>query len=76
MNTHHPEIESLIGNYVIHRWTRIRMSALVTEDREVKLMAIADGYAMVRRPRCMPYVCRVRDLSAPSPRTFGMKIEA
>jgi hypothetical protein len=33
------------------------------DDREVIIMAIANGYAMVRRPRCMPYVCMVDELS-------------
>lgn len=30
---------------------------------EVKVMAIADGYAMVRRPGRMPFVCRDSDLT-------------
>lgn len=30
---------------------------------EVKVMARADGYAMVRRPGCIPFVCRDSDLS-------------
>jgi hypothetical protein len=32
------------------------------EAREVWVMATADGWAMVRRPRCAPYVCREREL--------------
>jgi len=33
-----------------------------TEEFEVVVMAIADGYAMARRPRCMPFVCSVKEL--------------
>lgn len=29
---------------------------------EVVVMAISDGYAMVRRPGCMPFVVRVEEL--------------
>jgi hypothetical protein len=28
----------------------------------VKVMAVADGYAMVRRPRCMPFCISVKNL--------------
>lgn len=34
-----------------------------TEKREVILMAVSGKYAMVRRPRCVPYVCSTKDLS-------------
>lgn len=33
-----------------------------TDKREVKLLAIAGKYAMVRRPHAMPYVCCVSEL--------------
>lgn len=33
-----------------------------TEDRKVRLMAIVQCWAMVRRPHCMPYVCHVKEL--------------
>jgi len=29
---------------------------------EVKVLAIVDGYAMVRRPHCVPFVVREKDL--------------
>lgn len=29
-----------------------------TQEFEVRVMARADGYAMVRRPRAMPFVCQ------------------
>ncbi len=29
---------------------------------EVRVLAIAEGYAMVRRKGAMPFVCNVRDL--------------
>lgn len=32
------------------------------ESRDVILMAVADGYAMVRRPRCVPYVALLREI--------------
>lgn len=35
-----------------------------TDVREVILCAVYKGYAMIRRPRCMPYVGNVSDLSA------------
>lgn len=31
-------------------------------DGTIKIMAIADKYAMVRRPRCMPFVMYFDDL--------------
>jgi hypothetical protein len=33
-----------------------------TEDRDVILMAIVNTWAMVRRPRCVPYVCHIKEL--------------
>ena len=33
------------------------------DQREVEVMATAKGYAMVRRPGCMPYVAFLNDLS-------------
>lgn len=35
-----------------------------TEDREVRLLAVVQGWAMVRRPKCMPYVCHIDELRA------------
>ena len=32
------------------------------DEREVIVMAVVGRYAMVRRPRCGPYVCLVREL--------------
>ena len=29
---------------------------------EVEVMAIADGYAMVRRKGCAPYVCQAKEI--------------
>lgn len=34
-----------------------------TEHRSVRVMAIAENYAMVRRKGCMPYVCHVDELA-------------
>jgi hypothetical protein len=38
------------------KWTYI------TNETEVTVMAIADGYAMVRRPRCVPVVVKMVDI--------------
>lgn len=35
-----------------------------TEEFEVIVLAIAGRYAMVRRPRCMPFVVNAKDLEA------------
>ncbi len=34
-----------------------------TTTTQVRVMAVAEGYAMVRFPRAMPFVCSVKDLS-------------
>ena len=33
------------------------------ERRKVRVMAVAEGYAMVRRPGCAPYVANMKDLT-------------
>jgi hypothetical protein len=33
-----------------------------TTEYEVRIMAIAEGYAMVRRKRCLPFACSVKEL--------------
>jgi len=35
---------------------------MVTEKIEVRVLAEAEGYAMVRRKGAMPFVCPVKDL--------------
>jgi hypothetical protein len=30
---------------------------------EVRVMAISEGYAMVRRKGCIPFVCNIKDLT-------------
>ena len=46
--------------------TVIREGKIVQEISkiEVRVMAIAEGYAMVRRKRAMPFVCNVKDLES------------
>lgn len=39
-----------------------------TEDRDVILMAVVDKWAMVRRPRCVPYVCPASELLPANPK--------
>lgn len=38
-----------------------------TELRRVEVLAEAHGYAMVRRPGCMPYVAPVKDIKKDTP---------
>jgi len=38
-----------------------------TDRDEVRVMSRAEGYAMVRFPRCMPFVCSEKDLSPITP---------
>lgn len=59
--------KSAIGKMVIHRVTRPDTFVAgkwtnKTEDRKVRLLTIWKCWAMVRRPRCMPYVCHVDEL--------------
>ena len=34
-----------------------------TDLREVRVMAVAEGYAMVRRKGAMPYVCSIKEIA-------------
>lgn len=34
----------------------------IIDVREVEVLAVAKGYAMVRRPKCIPYVCPAREI--------------
>lgn len=62
-------LEKMIGKKV--KWRRehqdIVGGKLVTKVDiiEIKLMVIKDGYAMVRRPRAMPFVVAVDTLALP-----------
>jgi hypothetical protein len=33
-----------------------------TDPREVEVLAVADGYAMVRRKGCAPYICQAKEI--------------
>lgn len=37
----------------------------VIQQEQVFVLAKAEGYAMVRHAGCMPFVCRISELSAP-----------
>jgi len=37
--------------------------SIVIDDRDVRIMSVAEGYAMVRRKGAMPYVCMADELS-------------
>lgn len=43
--------------------TRIHQFGASDESFMVTVMAVADGYAMVRRKGCMPFVCREKELT-------------
>lgn len=45
----------------------------VAEEFEVRVLARSEGYAMVRRPRCAPFVCPEKDLRA-DPKLSGVKV--
>lgn len=51
---------------MIHREkiTTVRNGKFVQVDdlRRVRVLAVAEGWAMVRRPGCMVYVCPVKEL--------------
>lgn len=38
----------------------------VEDRRDVRVMAVAEGYAMVRRKGAIPYVCSVAELHKPN----------
>lgn len=38
----------------------------------VEVMAVADGYAMVRRKACIPFVCMIRDIETPDKPTTSI----
>jgi hypothetical protein len=54
-----------VGNAIcIHKGLAIKEGEIVSvvDEFEVRIMAIAEGYAMVRRKRCMPFICSIKDL--------------
>ena len=62
---------SLIGRHVVHRKISPRLKPgggwmKETEDRDVVLMALVGAWAMVRRPKCAPYVCSASELLPPN----------
>jgi len=57
--------ESRPAGFKDGKWT------YTTDQREVRVMCRSEGYAMVRLPRCMPFVCSEKDLTptqSPSPK--------
>ncbi len=45
-----------------------------SDGGEVRVMAVADGYAMCRRPGCAPFVVAVSDIKRPGWMAAGEKI--
>lgn len=64
-------IDSAIGKHVIHRaktpksYEPIGGWVYDVENRDVILLAVVGNYAMVKRPRCMPYVTTLDELILP-----------
>lgn len=55
--------DSRINKSVIVRGSQVYVTtALHTYDKKARVMAVAEKYAMVRYPRCMPFVVSVEDL--------------
>jgi len=55
-------MEKYINKLVTHVHTWPTNNGPATEERKVMLLAIAAGYAMVRRLGAMPYVTAVKNL--------------
>lgn len=60
-----------VGKHVVHRKTSQRSYQngkweYETEERDVILMALSGKWAMVRRPKCMPYTVYVKELVLPT----------
>jgi hypothetical protein len=67
-------LERMVGQHVIHcKRTELTQDKTTVENRDVILMAVCGNYSMVRRPRCIPYVCDTRDLLPNAP---GERLEA
>lgn len=65
------ELQPFVGKKVIHRHSyptnRFKYPEgweYKTEDREVILMAVVKDCSMVRRPHCMAYVAKTKDIFA------------
>lgn len=62
---------TMVGQHVVHRKISPCMKpgggwGKESEDRDVVLLAISDEWAMVRRPKCAPYVCYASELLPPN----------
>ena len=62
------KLKQFIGKHIIHHLKlpkEFKDSKWIfeKEDRDVILMAIFNKWAMVGRFKCVPYVCRVEELS-------------
>lgn len=60
-------LDAYIGKHVIHICTTVTgykdgKHTRSTERRDVILMKVARGWAMVRRPHCSPYACPAEEL--------------
>jgi len=54
-------LDPLVGKRMMcHR----NVGGLYIQHVEVILMAVSGDWAMVRHPRCIPFVCKVKELDA------------
>lgn len=65
------DCSALVGRHVVHRKISPRLKPgcgwmKETEDRDVVLMALVGAWAMVRRPKCAPYICFASELLPPN----------
>lgn len=61
---------ALVGRHCVHRAISPCLApdgwGEEVEDRDVILMALIGSWAMVRRPKCAPYVCGVKEILPPN----------
>ena len=67
MTTKHPLVGKrvMFYRYFIDRRLLRFVRKSVPENSLVRVMAVADGYAMIRFPRCVPFVIRLKDIIPP-----------
>lgn len=56
-----------MSNYGVKVGDTIPWQSLVDADSTVRVMAIADGYAMVRRKGCIPFVLYLSEWARKNP---------
>lgn len=67
MTNREKELKPFVGSRVIHRSTTPLRFAdnqwhYKIDDRDVVLMSVVGTWCMVRRPRCVPYICKADEI--------------